>query len=240
MSRPGFDIALVVAGVPVDHRGVRRRRRRQHARDDKQGGQQPEREPPHDRTPVRRAGDDRTPLSPARWSHPATGDRTRTAWPPESPEHPIPGKRNPRYTEGTVYEAGQRGRVPETAREGIDVRKLSVLVGLITLTLGLITPARAATPGALSQAQASAACAAFFGVTAGPEPLSACQWDMRDHRRRRRLVRERHRRRREGRRDRRRRRLHPSRPRRRDRRRAVVLVHLQRHADGRPAGDRQR
>ena len=59
------------------------------------------------------------------------------------------------------------------------MRKLSVLVGLITLTLGLITPARAATPGALSQAQASAACEVFFGVTAGPEPLSACQWDMR-------------------------------------------------------------
>ncbi|HEY6617134.1 MAG TPA: S8 family serine peptidase, partial [Vicinamibacterales bacterium] len=59
------------------------------------------------------------------------------------------------------------------------MRKLSVLVGLITLTLGLITPARAATPGALSPAQASAACQAFFGVAAGPEPLSACQWDMR-------------------------------------------------------------
>ena len=59
------------------------------------------------------------------------------------------------------------------------MRKLSVLVGLITLTLGLIMPARAATPGALSPAQASAACQAFFGVAAGPEPLSACQWDMR-------------------------------------------------------------
>ena len=59
------------------------------------------------------------------------------------------------------------------------MRKLSVFVAFITLTLGFITPARAATPGVMSQAQASAACEAFFGVTAGPEPLSACQWDMR-------------------------------------------------------------
>jgi subtilisin family serine protease len=54
-----------------------------------------------------------------------------------------------------------------------------MLIALIALTLGLVTPARAATPGALSPAQASANCAAFFGVPAGPEPLSACQWDMR-------------------------------------------------------------
>jgi len=40
-------------------------------------------------------------------------------------------------------------------------------------------PAAAATPGALTPAQASAACAAYFGVAPGPEPLSACQWDMR-------------------------------------------------------------
>jgi lantibiotic leader peptide-processing serine protease len=60
------------------------------------------------------------------------------------------------------------------------MRKLVLLVGaVVALTLGLLTPATAATPGALSPATASANCAAFFGVAAGPEPLSACQWDMR-------------------------------------------------------------
>jgi lantibiotic leader peptide-processing serine protease len=32
----------------------------------------------------------------------------------------------------------------------------------------------------LTPAAASAACEAYFGVAAGPEPLSACQWDMRE------------------------------------------------------------
>lgn len=60
------------------------------------------------------------------------------------------------------------------------MRKLVLLVGaVLALMLGLITPAAAATPGALTPAQASANCAAFFGVAQGPEPLSACQWDMR-------------------------------------------------------------
>jgi subtilisin family serine protease len=60
------------------------------------------------------------------------------------------------------------------------MRKLVLLVGaVVALTLGSLTPATAATPGALSPATASANCAAFFGVAAGPEPLSACQWDMR-------------------------------------------------------------
>ncbi len=60
------------------------------------------------------------------------------------------------------------------------MRKLVLLVGaVVALTLGLLTPATAVTPGALSPATASANCAAFFGVAAGPEPLSACQWDMR-------------------------------------------------------------
>ena len=47
------------------------------------------------------------------------------------------------------------------------------------MTLALAAPASAATPGALTPAAASAACAAYFGVAPGPEPLSACQWDMR-------------------------------------------------------------
>ena len=60
------------------------------------------------------------------------------------------------------------------------MRKFVLLVGaVLALMVGLITPAAAATPGALTPAQASANCAAFFGVTQGPEPLSACQWDMR-------------------------------------------------------------
>ncbi|TCM38512.1 S8 family serine peptidase [Kribbella sp. VKM Ac-2568] len=60
------------------------------------------------------------------------------------------------------------------------MRKFALLVGaVLTLTLGLLTPAIAVTPGALTPAAASANCQAFFGVGAGPEPLSACQWDMR-------------------------------------------------------------
>ncbi|TCO22329.1 subtilase family protein [Kribbella steppae] len=60
------------------------------------------------------------------------------------------------------------------------MRKFVLLVGaVLTLTLGLLTPATAVTPGALTPAAASANCQAFFGVAAGPEPLSACQWDMR-------------------------------------------------------------
>ncbi|WP_406051350.1 S8 family peptidase [Kribbella sp. NBC_00889] len=60
------------------------------------------------------------------------------------------------------------------------MRKFVLLVGaVLTLTLGLLTPAMAVTPGALTPATASASCQAFFGVAAGPEPLSACQWDMR-------------------------------------------------------------
>ena len=59
------------------------------------------------------------------------------------------------------------------------MRRLTVLAGLVALMVGSIAPADAATPGALTPAQASANCEAFFGVSAGPEPLSACQWDMR-------------------------------------------------------------
>jgi subtilisin family serine protease len=59
------------------------------------------------------------------------------------------------------------------------VRRMTVLAGLIALMVGSIAPADAATPGALTPAQASADCEAFFGVSAGPEALSACQWDMR-------------------------------------------------------------
>ncbi len=59
------------------------------------------------------------------------------------------------------------------------MRRSTILAGLVALMVGSIAPAHAATPGALTPAQASANCEAFFGVSAGPEPLSACQWDMR-------------------------------------------------------------
>ncbi len=52
-----------------------------------------------------------------------------------------------------------------------------LIVGLATAAvLSTAVPVSAA---ALAPAQASDGCAAFFGVAAGPEPLSACQWDMR-------------------------------------------------------------
>jgi len=60
------------------------------------------------------------------------------------------------------------------------MRKAAIVAGVVVaLVLALVAPAGAATPGALSPAEASAGCEAFFGVAAGPEPLSACQWDMR-------------------------------------------------------------
>ena len=59
------------------------------------------------------------------------------------------------------------------------LRKLLLIGGAAVFVLSWVTPAVAATPGALSPAQASSLCQAFFGVGAGPEQLSACQWDMR-------------------------------------------------------------
>jgi lantibiotic leader peptide-processing serine protease len=58
-------------------------------------------------------------------------------------------------------------------------RALLACVTAIAVSVGMASPAAAATPGALTPAEASAACAAYFGVAPGPEPLSACQWDMR-------------------------------------------------------------
>ena len=58
------------------------------------------------------------------------------------------------------------------------MRKVLLACGAtVALLLSTATPVMAAP---LSPAQASAACAAYFGVAAGPEPLSACQWDMRE------------------------------------------------------------
>ncbi len=58
------------------------------------------------------------------------------------------------------------------------MRKL-VLLAVVRFRWRSSSRPRQPLQGALSPAQASAACAAFFGVSAGPEPLSACQWDMR-------------------------------------------------------------
>lgn len=56
--------------------------------------------------------------------------------------------------------------------------KRLLLVGGLASLVTLMVPVEAlAAP--LTQAAASAGCEAYFGVSAGPEPLSACQWDMR-------------------------------------------------------------
>ena len=58
------------------------------------------------------------------------------------------------------------------------MRKLLLFGGLASIvTLMVPVEAQAAS---WSPAAASAACAAYFGVGEGPQPLSACQWDMRD------------------------------------------------------------
>ncbi len=59
------------------------------------------------------------------------------------------------------------------------MKKFIVLVGALAMLSAVAAPAGAVTPGALSPAQASANCAEFFGVAESPEPLAACQWDMR-------------------------------------------------------------
>jgi lantibiotic leader peptide-processing serine protease len=58
-----------------------------------------------------------------------------------------------------------------------EMRKVLLALGATVALLSTATPVMAAP---LSPTQASDACAAFFGVAAGPEPLSACQWDMRE------------------------------------------------------------
>ena len=57
-------------------------------------------------------------------------------------------------------------------------KALLACVTALAVTLGMASPAAAA-PVPLTPAAASAACAAYFHVAPGPEPLSACQWDMR-------------------------------------------------------------
>ncbi len=61
------------------------------------------------------------------------------------------------------------------------IRKAVLAAGAAAslLVLGLGSPATAGTDAVIDGATADAACAAYFGVPSGPEPLSSCQWDMR-------------------------------------------------------------
>ena len=59
------------------------------------------------------------------------------------------------------------------------MRRTFMVVIATAGALSSALPASAATPGSLSPQQPSTQCQAYFGVPAGPEPLSACQWDMR-------------------------------------------------------------
>jgi lantibiotic leader peptide-processing serine protease len=58
------------------------------------------------------------------------------------------------------------------------MRRLAILAVSILL-LGAAPAATAREAAAYDAATASGLCEDFFGVSAGPEPLSACQWDMR-------------------------------------------------------------
>ena len=58
------------------------------------------------------------------------------------------------------------------------MRRLAILAVSILL-LAAAPAASARETAAYDAATASGLCEAFFGVSAGPEPLSACQWDMR-------------------------------------------------------------
>jgi subtilisin family serine protease len=59
------------------------------------------------------------------------------------------------------------------------MRRLAILAVSILL-LAAAPAASAQTTDAYDAATASGLCEDFFGVSAGPEPLSACQWDMRE------------------------------------------------------------
>ncbi len=58
-------------------------------------------------------------------------------------------------------------------------RALLACGAVVAVSVAMAVPASAATPGAYTPAQASDLCEVYFGVAEGPEPLSACQWDMR-------------------------------------------------------------
>jgi subtilisin family serine protease len=58
-------------------------------------------------------------------------------------------------------------------------RALIACGAVVAVAVAMAAPASAATPGAYTPTEASNLCEAYFGVAEGPEPLSACQWDMR-------------------------------------------------------------
>ena len=60
-------------------------------------------------------------------------------------------------------------------------RRLLAAAGVFVAVLGVSQASSAAPPGTNSAATEAAACAALYSVpvNVGPEPLSACQWDMR-------------------------------------------------------------
>jgi subtilisin family serine protease len=59
------------------------------------------------------------------------------------------------------------------------VRVRIALLSCVAFVAVALVPAVPATAAVRTDAAASADCAAFFGIPGGPEPLSACQWDMR-------------------------------------------------------------
>ena len=59
------------------------------------------------------------------------------------------------------------------------MRRLLAILAVSILLLGAAPSALASQTAAYDPPGASAVCATYFGVAPGPEPLSACQWDMR-------------------------------------------------------------
>jgi subtilisin family serine protease len=63
-------------------------------------------------------------------------------------------------------------------KEELSMRRLAILA-VSVLLLAAAPAASANQAAAYDAATASGLCQTYFGVSAGPEPLSACQWDMR-------------------------------------------------------------
>src|SRR3954468_9435799 len=58
-----------------------------------------------------------------------------------------------------------------------EVCTVKKIVGGGAVALAMMGSASTVAAAALTPGVGSDACAAYFGVAAGPEPLSACQWD---------------------------------------------------------------
>ena len=59
------------------------------------------------------------------------------------------------------------------------MKRLLVVISAVALGTSTMAVPASARPLALDPGTVSTNCATFFGVAPGPEPLSACQWDMR-------------------------------------------------------------